>query len=58
MLIMTEKFLHTSHRMDFFLGQYFTASIGTGFYLGLHKLGVVLVDLHLFDLLLSVLCVQ
>lgn len=27
-------------------------------YLSLHKLGVVLVDLHLFDLLLSVLCVQ
>ncbi len=27
-------------------------------YLGLHKLRVVLVDLHLFDLLLSVLCVQ
>lgn len=27
-------------------------------YLGLHKLGVVLVDLHLFDLLFAVLCVQ
>lgn len=27
-------------------------------YLGLHELGVVFVDLHLFDLLLSILCVQ